>query len=100
MKLSDLEVMSGRDFHDKVMYHHICKDDDTPIYFLDDGDSESWYWLTICQSDDEDDGLWRGECDFCGYQFDDYEGRETPDEVLEMLMLKVQIYVAEEILAA
>lgn len=96
MTLDDLEVLPGCDFHDKVMYHHVAKFDETPVYFL----NEDECWLTICQDVDNDDGLWRGECDFFGYDFDDYDGRETPEEVLEMLMVKIQLYVAEEILAA
>jgi len=96
MKISDLEVMTGDDFHRKVMWNHIAKGGDTPVYFLNEPD----YWLTICQDCDNDDGLWRGECDFLGYQFDDYVGRENPEDALDALMLAIQIYVAEEILKA
>ena len=96
MKISDLEVMTGDDFHDKVMYHHLAKFGDTPVYFLNEPD----YWLTICQDVDNDDGLWRGECDFLCYQFDDYVGRDNPEDVLNALMMSIQTYVAEEILKA
>ena len=96
MKISDLEVMTGDDFHDKVMHHHLAKFGDTPVYFLNEPD----YWLTICQDDDSDDGLWRGECDFLGYQFDDYVGRDNPEDVLDALMLAIQTYVSKEILKA
>lgn len=94
MKLDDLQVLSGLDFHENIMWHHLAKFDETPVYFLNEPDC----WLTICQHDDEDDNLWRGECDFFGYDFYDYDGRETPEEVLTMLMLDIQIWVAEGIL--
>lgn len=101
MTLDDLEVLSGDDFHERVMWHHLAKFGDTPVYFLCEHDGAGdWCWLTICQDDDNDDGLWRGECDFCGYQFDDYVGREKPEDVLAALMLEIQTYVAKEILAA
>ena len=101
MTLSDLKVLPGNEFHDRVMYHHLAKWDDTPVYYMDDSDSDgNWYWLTICQDTDNDDGLWRGELDWLGHQFDAYDGCETPEEVLAILMAEVQAYVAEEILAA
>ena len=95
MKLSDLEMVTGVEFHETFDLNHLCKDDETPVYFLIDNEE----WLTICQDIDNDDGLWRGEWDHGGLLFvDDYNGREAPEEVLEVLCAKMQVLIAEEIL--
>ena len=95
MKFTDLKRCTGIEFHDRYDRHHICKDDDTPVYYLINGED----LITICQQADEDDGLWRGEWDWLGQDcFGDYDGRETPEEVFQMLCILAQTYVAEEIL--
>ena len=81
MRLSDLQVATGREFHESYDRNHICKDD-SPIYFLIDKDN----WLTICQDVDNDDGLWRGEWYRKEEMLTAYDGCETPDEVLAILV--------------
>ena len=83
MTFKDLHIASGESFHFMYDANHICKDDNTPVYYLIDYDN----WLTICQQDDIDDGLWRGEWDYKGEcLFTDYIGRKSPREVFDSLM--------------
>ena len=96
MNLNDLECLTGTEFHDRHDRHHVCKDD-APIYFLIDRDN----WLTICQSDEDGDDLWRGEWETYGGEFfTAYDGYETPDECLAALQLMAQGLVAGAILEA
>ena len=90
MTFKDLHIASGESFHFMYDANHICKDDNTPVYYLVAYDN----WLTICQQDDRDDGLWRGEGDYRGEcMFDDYDGRETPEEVFDALYRQYEDHI-------
>ena len=89
MNFNDLQITTGESFHNTYDCNHICKED-SDVYFLIDNEN----WLTICQQDDIDDGLWRGEWDYkdeC--LFDDYDGRETPEEVFDELYRQYEDHI-------